>query len=321
MLSNILVYGWYLNGNVGDDLFMDAFRKIFPELKFTFTNQITSEQLQKNDAIFIGGGSFLESPVKIKGDILGKIKQKLIFYIGVGSETNIHPTQLELMKLAKLIAIRSQVNLAKILLINSNTIVIPDIVSSLKDDLIINNKKPKSVLILPNITVVPTQQDAHWKHAAWDYFKSEFSQFLNILIEEKYSINFFPMCDNKTSSDSWAAIELINRMSRRQANYLLSPQRDIKSISELMSSYELIITQRFHGIILSEMIQTPYISIYHHDKLKSSQKESKNFLSYFSLNKDLLLDNLKSSFNSNLPIERDIFEQLNKLVLDILYSE
>lgn len=325
MLNNILVYGWYYQGNIGDDLFIDAFKKIFPQLNFTFTDQITLEKLQSNDAIFIGGGSFLEFPLKIKGDILNQIKQKPIFYIGIGAETNIHHDQLELMKLAKLISIRSYINLDKILSINKNTIVIPDLVRSLSDELVISNKKPNSVLIIPNLSLVPQNIDAYWKHISWNYFKSEFSQFLDILIEKNYSINFLPMCNNREFSDSWAAYEIISHMNHRQSNLVLPPVDGLKDLSKIISSYEAVITQRFHGIILSEMLNVPYLAIYHHDKLKPTLEQSGEFISFYSLNKNLLLNKIKNTFNHNfaasLPIERNIFSTLNQMVLDILSSE
>jgi exopolysaccharide biosynthesis predicted pyruvyltransferase EpsI len=231
---------------------------------------------------------------------------------------------LELMQLAKLIAIRSDVNLDKILKINSNTIVIPDIVFSLSEKNLVT-KKPNSILIIPNIAVVPKQQDEHWKHAAWEFFKSEFSQFLNELVKAKYSVDFLSMCNNKECSDSWAAIEIINRMDVRKTKYLLPSTQGIENLSKLISSYEIVITQRFHGIILSEMVKTPYLAIYHHDKLKPTSNLSGEFISFYSLNKNLLLDKIKNTFDLNfkesLPIERNIFDKLNQLVLDILSSE
>lgn len=325
MLSRILVYGWYFHGNAGDDLFMDAFRKIFPQLNFTFTDNITSKLLSESDALFIGGGSFLEFPLKMPPELLNQVKQKPIFYIGVGAETALHSMHVELMKLAKLIAIRSSTNIDYLLSLNEQTIVIPDIVHSLSDNLILNDKIPQSVLILPNIAVVPKQQDAHWKHAAWDYFKSEFSQFLDHLVQENYSINFLSMCDNPESSDSLAAAEIVNRMNLRRTKYFLPSVRGIDKLSKVISSYDLIITQRFHGIILAEMLKVPYIAIYHHDKLKQGTGLAGNFISYYSMNKNYLLDNFKKTFGmdfkDSLPIERNIFKQLNQLVLDILSGE
>ena len=318
MLRDILVYGWYFQNNAGDDLFVDAFRKIFPELNFIFTDQIAPQLLQMCDAIFIGGGSFLDCPIKMTEDLVSEIKQKPIFYIGIGSETDIHPIHIELLKLAKLVAIRSSSNSKLFYSLNSNTIIIPDIVYSLINEVEISNKQSNSVLVIPNISVVPKQNDPHWKHVAWEFFKSEFSQFLDVLVQDGYQLNFVSFYNNQVGSDSWAAIELINRMENRDSKYLLNSVTGLKDLTKLISSYEVVITQRFHGIVLSEMCQTSYLSIYHHDKLKPTDKDSGEFVSFYALNKNILLSKFKNilslDFKRTLSIERNIFEHLNNLI-------
>ena len=320
MSKDILVYGWYFQNNAGDDLFIDAFKKIFPELNFIFTDQISSQLLQMCDAIFIGGGSFLDNPIKMTEDLISELKKKPILYIGVGPETNIHPMHVELLKLAKLIAVRSSSNYELFSSLNKNIIIIPDIVYSLADEIEISNKQPNSVLIIPNISVVPKQNEPHWKHAAWEFFKSEFSQFLDLLIQDGRKLNFLSFYNNKLGNDSWAAIELINRMECRDSSYLLNSVTGIRELTKLISSYEIVITQRFHGIVLSEMCQTPYLSIYHHDKLNPTNKDFGEFISFYALNKNILLDKFKNTldFKRTLSIERNIFEHLNNLVTNII---
>ena len=325
MSKDILVYGWYWQNNAGDDLFIDAFKKIFPQLNFIFTDQIAPQLLQSCDAIFIGGGSFLDNPIKMTEDLFSEMKKKPVFYIGVGSETNIHPMHLELLKLAKVIAIRSSINYKLIHSINENVIIVPDIVYSLIDEIEPAPIQPNSILIIPNITVVPKQNDPHWKHSAWEFFKSEFSQFLDVLVQDGHYLRFLSFYNNELGNDSWAAIELINRMEKRSSKYLLSSPTGLKNLTKLISSYEMVITQRFHGIVLSEMCGAPYLSIYHHDKLKNSDKNLGEFISFYTLNKNVLLDKFKNSLSLNskktLSIERDIFERLNTLVMNALFSE
>ncbi len=184
---NILVIGYYGQGNLGDDLFIDAFKKLFPHLNFTFTDFIETKHLDNIDAVFFGGGSFLEETLKISSEALDIIKTKKIFYIGVGTETNINSTHIELMTLAKVVAIRSD-NLSQIKRINQNTIKIPDLIYYLAPHNFIPKNKAVSnkILILPNINTVPQRDCPYWKHTSWDHFKSEFSQFLDELILSKY---------------------------------------------------------------------------------------------------------------------------------------
>lgn len=318
MFPKVLVYGWYNHGNLGDDLFVAAFRYLFPTFNFIFTDRITSQNLQDVDAVFIGGGSLIGEPLNIANDLVFEtLKQKKLFYIGIGTETVINPKHLELIKLAKLIATRTSKNLQSIQDINSNTIVIPDLVYCL-ESVLSDNKIDKSVLIIPNILVVPKWNDQHWKHTAWNNFKTEFSQFLDELVDLDYTINFLPLCVSNQLSDNHAAIEIINSMSKRSGTYLLDKQDDVQSVTKLLSKYSIVITQRYHGMILSDMAQTSCLTIHHHDKLKDSQCN----LSYYGIYKAQLKEKLNQVINiknnSILSIDRDIFEGLKLTITDLI---
>ena len=77
---------------------------------------------------------------------------------------------------------------------------------------------------MPNIAVLPQHTDPHWKHVAWSYFKSEFVQFLDWLIENDYHPQFFSMCHNMEMDDSWVSSELIGHMTNRSRDYFLKQQ-------------------------------------------------------------------------------------------------
>src|SRR5579885_2609789 len=104
MKNTILVYGWYNQGNVGDELFKEAFKHLFPEYQFIFIDKITKNSLKDVAAVFIGGGSFLYAPLNMEDGAFELLKQQKLFYIGMGPETAIHNEHVELMKGAKLIA-------------------------------------------------------------------------------------------------------------------------------------------------------------------------------------------------------------------------
>ena len=318
----ILVYGWYGKSNIGDELFIDAFRTLFPDFQFTFVNSISKKSLEEIDAVFFGGGSFLLARPIITEDALEILKGKPIFYLGVGVESEIHPTHLDLIKLARLVAIRSREQVDKIRVFNSNVRWIPDLVYALQSKVTISPKENRSVLIMPNISVVPHHLDPYWKHASWSHFKSEFAQFLDILVEEGYKLNFLSMCCNDKDNDDWPAGEIIGHMTRRN-KYLLDEQPvGVESVTKLISKYSLVITQRFHGIVLSEIVKTPYIAIHHHDKLKFSYPRNGAFLSYYNSSKQLLIDafdhTLRMKFSDSLPIESNIFESLCEEVRRLL---
>lgn len=322
MKPNVLVYGWYNQGNIGDELFKEAFSTLFPDYNLVFTSRIKPALLEDASAVFIGGGSFLYAPLNIAVGALELLKKKKIFYIGVGLETVIHPEHLELMAQAKLIATRSPDKLSFVQTINQNSIAIPDIVYSLKSRIQKKDIIPESVLVIPNISIVPQHTDPYWKHASWGYFKSEFAQFLDALVQEKKTIKFLAMCQNAKSDDHWASVEIINHMQNRAAGYLLDTNCDnIESITSIISQYEYVITQRFHGIVLSELLRVPYLSICHHDKLKFSSPGTGIFIPYYGLSKELLSNSLVTvshNFPKLLPIEDNIFEGLSKSVSSLI---
>jgi polysaccharide pyruvyl transferase WcaK-like protein len=318
----VLVYGWYHQLNIGDELFVDAFRKLFPDFQFTFHEKVSVKNLEGVDAVFFGGGSFLLGKPEITEDALKIIKTKPIFYIGVGVESDIHPLHMELIALAKLIATRSPDQVDRLKSINTNVMWIPDLVYSLQNDVQLSNKLNRSVLVLPNISVVPNHLHPYWMHASWNHFKSEFSQFLDVLVQEGYKLDFLSMCRGHQVNDDWAGGEIISHMTRR-GKYLLKDQSmGIGHVTSVISQYSLVITQRFHGIVLAEMTRTPYIALHHHDKLKFTQPRNGYFLSYYSCSKQLLIDSfdqtIKMKFTNALPIESDIYKTLVERVRSLL---
>lgn len=313
-MKNILVFGFYNANNLGDELFKSAFIKLFPLYKFIFVSHISLNSLKDIDVVFFGGGSFLETELNISNDALDYIKSKPIFYIGVGSETYISSIHKELIKLAKLVAIRTNANINNILDLNKNVMVMPDLVYHLSSD-VSSLKIKKSVCVIPNISVVPRWNQPHWKHISWDYFKIEFAQFLDELIDNKYTINFFQMCDNYDLNDNYAATEIISRMTKLpNRKLLLDKCTNISSATEVLSKYEIVISQRYHGAVLANMSKVPCLTIYHHDKLKDVYGTK---ISYYSSCKDTL----RKSFNKTLtnipeilPIDCNIFITLKQKV-------
>lgn len=319
----VLVYGWYYQGNVGDDLFIDAFKHLFPNIDFTFSDIITVELLENVDAVFFGGGSFLFGQPNIDDDALPILSSKKIFYLGVGVESIIHPIHEKLMASALLIATRSPEQVDRLKTINHNVKLIPDLVYSLQSQLSKPAKISKSVLIMTNIAVVPSHSDPHWKHASWDYFKSEFGQFLDWLLESGYKPQLFAMCRGLRLDDDWASAELVNAMDNRSnRRFLLEKPVGIKEISDLCARHEIIITQRFHGIVLSEMTRTPYMAIHHHDKLKSTQPSDGTFISYYNSSKNSFINafeqTINMKFSDPMPIKSSIFEAFSKEVTNLI---
>lgn len=307
----VLVFGWYDHGNLGDQLFIDAFKELFPDHNFVFTDHITPALLTGIEAVFIGGGSLIDQEPDITYEAQEILSKLPVLYIGIGSETEINSTHFSLMRRAKLIAVRTSANIDKIKQLNSNTIVIPDLVYSIAHKISKGSKIPKSVLYMPNSSIVPNWNDAHWKHSAWGFFKMEMAQTLDNLIERDYTIQFYPMCYNRQSNDYYAATEIINMMRHKEVD-ILEWADSFLTNHRIFSAYSTIISQRYHGLVLAEMVDTPYISIWHHDKLKETHFNRGQFIPYFETSKASLLKSIEQAEKQTAfpPIEKHLYGDL-----------
>ena len=323
-MTKVLVYGWYHQGNIGDDLFIEAFQHLFPNYEFIFTDTISLSKLTDIDAVFFGGGSFLSGRPQIDEDAMSALLlDKKIFYLGVGVENVIHPNHKLLMVNAQMVATRSPDQAEILRSFCKKVRIIPDLVYSLQDKIKPALRQSRSVLIMTNLSVVPDRTDPHWKHASWNYFKSEFTQFLDWLVTNKYHLTFFPMCTGVEIDDRWASSEIVSHMEHRNSKYLhyINPI-GIEQITQFVSSHKVLITQRFHGIVLAEMTRTPYIAIHHHDKLKTAQPGEGEFLSYYHSAKQSYIDSfvraMTMDFVKSMPIESTIFETFVEEVASLI---
>jgi|SRR5271166_4897890 len=325
MCKTICVYGWYgqHTNNLGDNLFRNAFHRMFPDADIIFTDAINEDTPVKDVSFFVfGGGSFLFSEPNISQKAFEIIKQKPIFYIGVGAETAIHRAHIELMTLAKLIAIRNdnETILDKVRRINPNTIYVPDLVYSISYNAPDTERK-NSVLVVPNLELIPTHKDAYWQIAAWQHYKFYIAEALDALIERGIGVDFLSFCNHSNVSDSSAATEIINHMEHRNHINIYEHTNDLQKELARIRSYKAVITQRYHGIILSELANTAHIILYHHDKLKYHNPSSGYKIDYYAASKDKLIEAFDQIYDKPCnfrPINQDIFEGLAKEVYQLI---
>ena len=95
---------------------------------------------------------------------------------------------------------------------------------------------------------------------------------------------------------------------------------DESDILHFFNRFGNVITQRYHGIVLSNIVETSVLPIYHHDKLNTSAES----LSYYEISKDKLIDSFnKLNKNDNFIAKnyefmQGEFDQLKSKVNDIL---
>ena len=282
MSSVVIAYGWYGRGNAGDELMklalVELFRPRNVELRFVDTIDVKSLKVDVDtfvDGIIFGGGSILDGEPKVDQDALDVLISGTIpvFYVGVGAETDVTPTHHKLLNVARVIAYRDK--------------DIPDLVYSLPVSETLC-ASPKGILVVTNVEVLPTIESPHWMHVAWEQYKNEMAQALDELIDEGLKPEFLLMCQNPRMDDAWPATELFARMRRRTWKKVLHRASNDMNTCELMSRFRVVVTQRYHGIILAEMAGVPYVALEHHDKLKNAMPHRGKHVSYYGAYKALL---------------------------------
>jgi polysaccharide pyruvyl transferase WcaK-like protein len=195
--------------------------------------------------------------------------------------------------------------------LNKKVKVIKDLAYLLYKDIKVEKNK-NSVLIIPNSHIVPQYDSLIWQNSSWNYFKSEFSQFTDYLFENNYIVNYFPMSSNYKHMDIYAAAEIINCSKHKE--YLIKDKTNsFIETAKLFSSYDLIISQRYHGSIIADMYDIPSITISHHIKLNFP-----NYIDYYGINKNILIKSFNERINNLIKQtnktmeEEDIILEVNK---------
>ena len=317
MRQKVLCYGYYgaNANNLGDSLFKVAFSRLFSDVDFTFTDTIRAdEDLTVFSAFFFGAGSFLDGKINASDAAIDFVKNKPIFYLGVGGETNISWSHKRLMEQAKLIAIRNDdVGVLANKVANKNIISIPDLVYSLQPDTIKTEQQNK-ILFIPNFLVVPKHNDPYWKISAWERAKFSIAEALDKICSEYVrGIDCFSMSTNPQANDANAMVEIANLMEFGHNIRYFTPT-NFDDDMKLISSYKAVITQRYHGIILSELCKTQHIVLSHHDKLKSHSPKQGEYVDYYAISKHKIVEAFETIWNNPRSIQSINLHSFDDLV-------
>jgi hypothetical protein len=275
------VLGWIGRGNVGDELLRAAICNQIQAAgaePVPLSGTLTPRTAAGLHGLIIGGGSLLDGPPDIDPSI--DMAYMPLAYVSVGLETSIHHGHHELLKRARLVVHRSSVargdQIKQQLGITDAWVSLPDAVFTLPSFRAVQNSSwasSKRLLVLPNVETVPDHTGPHWSHVGWELFKNEFAQFLDDIVADGWLPEFVGCCLNPYQDDAWPAAEIIGRMRNRRTQFLRG--KTLSTLSTVatatISSYRAVISQRFHGAILSRMANVPCLSIHHHDKLRPDE--------------------------------------------------
>lgn len=292
----LLVYGWYGRENIGDELMKLALQRLFEPtgIELKFVDHITFADLQTTQGVIFGGGSILNDAPDVTPDALDLLLTTAVpvFYVGVGIDYTPHPTHASLLRIARVIARRTQPD--------APGRIIPDLVYSLTHS--IGDVSADGILIVPNVEVLPTSAMPNWSQLSWLRYVDELSQVLDHLDEKRYQIKFLTMCKNPRQDDNWVTSAIVSHMVRRRTTFeILQPKADIDSLITIFKQARCIVTQRYHGIVLAEMAGVPYVSIDHHDKLGQAIPRNGEHISYHGVTKSQLVNSIEKAYASSIP--------------------
>ena len=300
---NIFVFGWYDQGNLGDEVFKLSFNELWSSVNFTFGNEIPSN-INTYDALWIGGGSFLDQPIY-------KIDTVTIplCFIGVGVSAAIPLINQQALKRAKRIICRDK-KLLDNLPVKDNATAISDLVFARTDLQPLHHKKTRQITVLLNDFVTPIGVAVpEWRSLSYSWFLQEFSKILDRFAAQDYKIKLLPMCINPRVDDRRIAAAIIGRsIYPHRYDWQLNPVCEFDLRAEISKS-AFVLTQRFHGLVYSIIEECPCLAICTHDKFNSLVKElDLPSVDYYGLTDVVFTDKLKKVLAMQ-PVAKDYVEK------------
>jgi polysaccharide pyruvyl transferase WcaK-like protein len=296
-MAKILVSGWYGHKNVGDELMAEALRSLLSGHELKFVDHVRHTDLESSNILLIGGGSFLSLPFGMDEASCATIVKKPVIYVGVGAETGVHHDHMRLLKHASAVFVRSPAS-EQFAAIRPAAALTPDLGLALTAPSLV--KRPsREILFLANSQVLPNRTSPNWQRAAWDYFKSEAAQAIDELIVGGWNVTMAPFCDDVNHRDSWACAELIAHcVERRRVRCLDATWYDDAAFSKVRPAFDassVVVTQRYHGAIISQATGAPCVVIHHHDKLARIDPNVAKLIPYYGIRKDALVTAIESA--------------------------
>jgi polysaccharide pyruvyl transferase WcaK-like protein len=255
----IFVYGWYGHGNLGDEAFQPSIKNLFHTLDLHFGDFIPCNINVSFDALWVGGGSFLDQRIKGIENVTIPIG-----FIGVGIGHTIDVYNEAALNRAKFVIVRDHLSLQMC----PQAFLATDLVFSRKDIKPTERVRSKKAVILLNDFLSPKWNNQEWQSLSYYRFIQEFAKACDSLISKGYTLHFYPMCFSSVIDDRRVAAAIIGRLQMPgKAEWRVEKTTEQELLSQI-SRADLVITQRFHGAIYSILLNRTFIAISSHDKLR-----------------------------------------------------
>lgn len=263
----IFIFGWYGQGNLGDEIFKISFRQLWSNFDLTFGNVIPSNINTAYDALWVGGGSFLDQPIKGIESVTIPIK-----FIGVGVCSNLPSSNRKAIERADLIVCRDSNSFGYI---KEKAILASDLAFARNELKPLNLPQTKQITVILNDFLTPVGGAVpDWRSLSYYWFLQEFSKILDRFVSaEGYRIKLLPLCINPRFDDRRIAAAVQGRSSYPQKYDWVLEAITETTLRQEISKSAFVITQRFHGLVYSIIEHRPCIALCTHDKFNSLAKD------------------------------------------------
>lgn len=302
-ILDLLVYGWYHKQNAGDDLFAVSFQKLFPNLNIKFTDDPKDITKLQYKYLILGGGNIIHPCLQ---NHLQQTKTPYEFW----SVSVLTPEQATIAQNARRCIVRD--NESAILMTKAQykgeLIFAPDIVFTNHNDIKLTPKKD-IVALFPNANIAPTYKDTIPKWQEYQRFVCETARFMD---EQKDQNNFelVAMQTNHLIHDHSVSHAIRATSVTKKMTIVDKDLRNLNSLND----FKVIITARYHGIILAIMSETPVVCIDAHSKIKNFANSYKlSNINYYEYSKDCLERALKECMeapNRYRQIKQQIIDEI-----------
>jgi hypothetical protein len=242
----VLVYGYYYEDNLGDDMFISAFKLLLPQFELSFTKKLNTSILDKYHAVVVGGGDIFNDYFM---DQVREAKHKyphIPFYaIGCGVS---YPSYISTgcTALFEMIYLRNSTDLPCFRMIMGYEYVkaMPDLGFMLQCK---PDTRMRKTLVCP---ATPMMQIP-------DYLPRLKSAIHEALQLGPVVLVRFNTCGRHNEDDDTICKILMETMPLSYDKTVYNPEQMLK----LMSKHDLIIASRFHAHVFGIISGTPLLSV------------------------------------------------------------
>jgi len=263
---NILIIGYYFKNNLGDDLFIDAFKKILPNFTLTFKNSDKIKDIINfniYDSIIFGGGDLINDYFYNIIKNVRSVYDKPIYGYGLGIPYR-ELIQRNYLNNFDNLFVRNKEYLLDIQQVigSKYTHYQPDMVFknfiSYKDDIDLNNRKTIGIFLACSLNVPII-------------IEKLYDILNNILKETDYILHFIcfdtgKSIDNNDYSINSLISDKLNLFNKRIIND--KNRYSGNEMYDIIKTFRLCICSRFHSHILSTIAGIPFLGFHYANKTK-----------------------------------------------------